>query len=200
MLFMVVALVGQYIVQVVVTMLVGASRLVPAGMVGYVLVSIYAGGLAGILQEGNKYVAVDMRSKRLALPIGLGFAAVDIVMLSFVEITTNAPLTGIFLLLIALNIVTSLLFHPGTAAFLKFGLLSGKQRTILAVCILLHAAIDGGLVFTDFVVLSNAASYLTDVAVYWTVTMIIAVTVFVLGITKLRSVEETKPRVEVVVY
>lgn len=199
-LFMVVAIVGQSIVQIVVTMIVGASRLVPTGIIGYVLYSVYLGGLAGILQEGNKYVAVDMRDKRLTLPIGLGFSAVDIVFLLLMETEITGVHNGIPIVLISLNIVASLLFHPGTAAFLKFGLLSGRQKPILALCILLHLAIDGGLVFTDFMVLANPASYLTDVAVYWIAAMIIAAVVFVLGIVKLRSVEETKPPVEVVVY
>ena len=208
--FMGVALFGQAIVQEIPSLLYYAThsfslKSLETGFAelerdNFILFSIYFGIVAGVMQELAKYVAVDMRSKSLAIPIGLGFSAVDITYLMVVDFLAKAAFSGLLLTLVSLNIVFSLLFHPGTAAFIKSGLLSGSGKISLAICIALHSIVDGGLVAVDFLVLFNPANKLTLITIYWAVTMIIGVGIFAIGLRRLSRVSEVATPVEPLVF
>ncbi|MEM0155881.1 MAG: hypothetical protein QW597_04690 [Thermoplasmataceae archaeon] len=160
----------------------------------FIIFSIYLGAIAGILQETAKYVAVDTRNKFLTIFIGLGFAAVDIIDLLLLNIIAGAAYAGLLMILSVLNIIFSILFHTGTAAFLKSGLISGSGRVYLAVCIILHSAVDGGLVGADYLVFFHPGSSLAIKIIYWALTLLTGVIIFTVGVIKLkRSMEERQP-------
>jgi hypothetical protein len=166
----------------------------------FIIFSIYLGSIAGILQELAKYIAVDMRERSLAISIGLGFAAVDIIDLLLINILAGAAFAGLLMILTLLNILFSILFHTGTAAFLKAGLISGSGRVYLAVCIILHSAVDGGLVGADYLVYFHPGSSLAIKIVYWALTLLTGIAIFIAGVLKLRRSRERKQPVEALVF
>lgn len=166
----------------------------------FILFSIYIGSVAGILQEVTKYVAVDMRARKLSVPIGLGFAAVDIAYLAFVEFYSKSAFVGLAVILVCLNIIFSLIFHVGTATFLKSGLLSGSGRVSLAICILLHSAVDGGLVAADYLIYFHPSDRLTLISAYWILAMVAGVVIFLLGMRKIQNAPDSEPPVDRMVF
>ncbi|MCL4334460.1 MAG: hypothetical protein M1424_07355 [Candidatus Thermoplasmatota archaeon] len=189
--FMAIALVIQIITQeipaIIVLLRYGGARLIPI-LSGFelsnpILWAIFVGGTAAAYQESMKYFSVNTQSKYLAIWIGLGFALVDLVVL-YVE-TIPALAKGFSLLaliLVALNSVSSLLFHPGTALILKYGRTIRKGAFFLLFTMLLHGIEDGGLVFTDIYVIHNPGQYIYAISVFWGITMAISVGSIILGL------------------
>jgi len=146
------------------------------------LYSLFIGGTAAGYQEVMKYFAVGGSKNYLAAWVGLGFALVDVAVL-IVEVAPRLPTQAPSLLvtLSGVNILSSLLFHPGTAMILKYGRYSGKGGYFLLFTILLHGTIDGGLVFTDIFVIKNSGLYFQATAVFWVMAMVISVASFLAG-------------------
>ncbi len=155
-----------------------------------ILYSIYIGLLAGIMQETATYIAVDTRKKDYALFIGLGFSIIDIVILFISTINIFKNPHEIEVILIILNIISSLLFHPGTATFMKWGWLTENNRLTLLISIFMHAMVDGGLVYADIFILTTPHVYIKTIEVYWAIVMVISIFMFLLGYLKLRNVKE----------
>ena len=155
-----------------------------------ILFSIYIGFLAGIMQETATYVAVDTRKKAYALFIGLGFSIVDIVILLISSISIFRNPYEIGIILIILNAISSLLFHPGTATFMKWGWITENNRLSLLISVFMHAVIDGGLVYADIFILTNPNMYIKTMEVFWSIVMTISIFMFLLGYIKLRKVPE----------
>jgi hypothetical protein len=144
--------------------------------------SLFIGGTAAGYQELMKYFAVGNSKNYLAAWVGLGFALVDVAVL-VVEVAPRLPVP-VPLLLVALsgvNILSSLLFHPGTAMILKYGRSVGKGGYFLLFTILLHGIIDGGLVFTDIFVIKNSGLYFQATTVFWVTVMVISIASFLTG-------------------
>lgn len=162
------------------------------------LYSIYIGIAAGGIQELFTYIAVDMRPKNMAFFIGLGFSAVDIIIL-FTE--THSQLVGFVMLLVILNIVSSIIFHTGTATFMKWGRIYGFGKVTYMISALLHAAVDGGLVYVDIYILVNPSRYIISSEIYWIFVMIISVSIFTAGIIKLNNARSDQAeREKTVIY
>ncbi len=145
-----------------------------------VIYAIFIGGTAAAFQESFKYIAVDTKGKQMAFWIGLGFSLVDIIILY----TGSIPLFfthSLLFFLVILNTVFSLLFHPGTAMFLKAGILKKRGKIFLSIVILLHGIVDGSLVFTDIFVAEFPGAYLSAVAIFWISSILISIFIFILG-------------------
>ncbi|WP_055032622.1 hypothetical protein [Acidiplasma aeolicum] len=149
-----------------------------------IIYSIYLGMAAGFIQEGFTYFAISIKPEKMAFFIGIGFSAVDIAVI-FIEDFNN--LSGFLLILIILNIISSLLFHPGTATFMKFGKLSGHGIMTYITSSILHTSIDGSLVYTDIYILTHIKQYIISTELFWAFTMVISISIFLIGILKLNS-------------
>ncbi len=208
-LFMVVALFVQSLIQNIPVLIFLALHGFNLGLIKnyaslefrYPLVfSIYLGFIAGAMQEGATYIAVDTENKQLAFFIGIGFSIVDIAIL-ILEIFIGGiiGITEFQLILIILNIISSLLFHPGTATFMKWGRLKGTGRMTLGISIALHTVIDGGVSFSDLFVIKHPYEYHTVSIIFWIIAMSISIGIFVVGLRKIHGISEIeKPEPPVV--
>ncbi|MDS0257075.1 hypothetical protein ApAK_05235 [Thermoplasmatales archaeon AK] len=209
-LYMVVALVAQSIVQnlpaVIILSRTGFSTgtfsaaYLKAEIDNAILFSLFLGGIAGIAQEVSEYVAVDTMEKQYAIYIGAGFAVIDIIFLIGETLVSGAGLPRFTIILIGLNIILPFLLHPGTAAFMKWGRLMKRGVFALAISILIHAGVDGGLVYTDIYVIVHPAAYHTSAEIYWALAMGISVVIFLIGIRLLAAVREEVTAEPPVVY
>lgn len=203
--FMVVALVVQSIAQSIPALLLlevyhsGASaleaKLLNLELAYPVEYSVFIGLTAAAAQEGTKYVAVDMRSKELTVAIGLGFSLIDIAVLMLRGYTLFGTAHLFALLLLALNVISSLLFHPGTAAFMKWGRQIGIGASSLMGSIALHTILDGGVAYANLYVLVHPAEYVLTSALFWAVAMTISIGIFILGTRKLKGIEEVPEKI-----
>ncbi|MEM0134565.1 MAG: hypothetical protein QXU18_04970, partial [Thermoplasmatales archaeon] len=178
--FMVLALIPQLITQEIPTIIVllkyGSGNLIRVmssfELSNPVLWALFVGCTAAIYQESMKYFSVNTQGKYLTIWIGLGFALVDIAVL-FIQ--TGSALLRVFswtlLILVCLNIFSSLTFHPGTALILKYGRTVRKGVYFLLFTILLHGIEDGGLVYADIYVILHRSLYTEVIAVFWAITI-----------------------------
>ncbi|WP_297215966.1 hypothetical protein [Thermoplasma sp.] len=161
-----------------------------------ILYSLYIGCAAGFIQEGFTYVSVDTRTRRMAFFIGLGFSLVDIFvlilsfLLSALEIHHISEIPAAQGILISLNVISSLLFHPGTATFMKWGQIQDMGRLTYLISSILHAGIDGGLVFTDLFIILHRDLYLYATVIFWSLAIVISVAIFLFGLSKLASTKD----------
>ncbi|WP_153280197.1 hypothetical protein [Thermoplasma sp. Kam2015] len=161
-----------------------------------ILYSLYIGCAAGFIQEGFTYVSVDTRTRRMAFFIGLGFSVVDIVVLILSFLLPALEIHNIYGIsaaqgaLISLNIISSLLFHPGTATFMKWGQIQKMGRLTYLISSVLHAGIDGGLVYTDIFIILHRGLYLYTTVIFWSLTIVISVAIFLVGLSKLASTKD----------
>lgn len=207
-LFMVVALVVQEIIESIPTiyfLFTSGSHSLSQTLLNFekgkmVLYSLFIGLVAGFCQEFSKFVAVDTRKLSLTIFVGLGFSFVDIAILLAGDIQEFASLTTFAVLLISFNVVESIIFHPSTALILKWGHLKSRRMISLVYSVAVHAAIDGGLVYTDLLILGNVHLYKILSLEYWGIvfalTLITAITAFMLT----RGLEELPVKEEPVVY
>jgi len=161
---------------------------------------LYLGLVAATMQEVAAYVAVDTRTKQYAFYIGLGFSVVDIIVLMFDTLPVIGRITRFPALLIVLNVIASILFHPGTATFMKWGRIAGFGKGTLGISIFLHAVIDGGVAFLDLWIPFHPSVYVRDSSIYWAIAMTISAGIFIVGLKKLRNVEESVEREKPVVF
>ena len=161
---------------------------------------IYLGLVAAIMQELSTYIAVDTRKRLLAFFIGLGFSVVDIVVLLIDTIPSGlSRLTGLAAAVVILNVVSSILFHPGTATFMKWGRITGIGGVTLAISIALHTVLDGGVAFLDLYIVRHPGQYHLDVIIFWIIAISISILIFIVGTKKIRSLTiEEKPEKPVV--
>ncbi|MCL4447835.1 MAG: hypothetical protein M0Z77_07100 [Thermoplasmatales archaeon] len=189
--FMVLALIPQMITQEIPTIIVllkyGVANLIPVmtkfELTNPIIWSLFVGGTAAVYQESMKYFSVNTQNKYLTIWIGLGFALVDLAVLYFQGLPLLVRAFSLIpLILITLNTLSSLLFHPGTALMLKYGRTVGKGVYFLLFTILLHGIEDGGLVFTDIFVIHNPGLYLEAIAVFWGITISISIASIIMGL------------------
>ncbi|MGC8608588.1 MAG: hypothetical protein ACP5UV_01820 [Thermoplasmata archaeon] len=152
------------------------------------LYSLYVGLVAGFIQEGFTYIAVDTRPRKMAFFIGIGFSIIDI---AVIFIGTAGHIYGYMIFLIILNIISSLLFHPGTATFMKWGRIFGFGRITYLISSILHAALDGGVVYVDIYVITHINRYIVSIEIYWSIVMAISVAIFMIGLFKLNSANDS---------
>lgn len=207
-LFMVVALVVQEIIESVLSIYflftVGAhslsKTLLDFESGNIVLYSVFIGLAAGFCQEFSKFVAVDTRKLSLTIFVGLGFSFVDIAVLMAGNIQEFASLTGFAVLLIFFNTVESLVFHPSTSLILKWGHIKSRKVISLAYSVLVHAAIDGGLVYTDLLILSNPHLYRGLSLEYWGIVFALTIITALIAFILTRGLEEIQVKEGPVVY
>lgn len=149
----------------------------------YIFYSIFIGAVAAIFQEGFKLVSVDTRPSKLAIWIGLGFSLIDIVFLYGESLPHLVNGISIFIVTgIIFNTFSSLIFHPGTAMMLKYGLLAKRKFFYLVIAIIFHGIIDSGVVLSDFIILRHLSSFDIIFALFWTVAITISVIAFSWGV------------------
>ena len=209
-LYMVVALIGQQFVQSMPAIIFlfyhgfdvsSLSTLYPELIArNYILFSIFMGFIAGAFQEGSTYVAVDTRKKNVAIFIGIGFAVVDIAVLLVETLFYRKPVSSFQSFIIFLNVLSPMLFHPGTATFMKWGRLVDKGKLTLLLSILIHSIVDGGLVYADYYINFHPSLYHVSAYEYWSMVMVISAGIFITGTMLLRSVEDIEIPPEPVVY
>lgn len=161
---------------------------------------LYLGLVAALMQEIFKYIAVDTRKRQLALFIGLGFSVVDIaVLLTETFLAGISQVSHFAAVLVILNTVSSILFHPGTATFMKWGRITGVGRLTLAISIALHTVLDGGVGFLDLYLAKHANQYHVDSIIFWIIAMSISIGIFIVGTRKVKSLTiEERPEQPVV--
>ncbi|MEM0138219.1 MAG: hypothetical protein QW100_00625 [Thermoplasmatales archaeon] len=169
------------------------TKLASFELLNPVVYSVFIGLAAGVSQETMKYIAVDTRGKELAFWIGLGFAIVDIVFLMSEELLSGSlyRLTAKLIILTSLNIVFSLLFHPGTAEFLKAGRIIGKGIYYLAETFLIHGLVDGGLVYADIEAILHPHETLI-IILYWALAFPVSIAMIIVGSYYLSKSKEVK--------
>ena len=194
--FMVLALILQSITQAIPSLLIIFKYGTSSGTVALgnfelsnpIIWALFIGGTAAVYQESFKYFSVNTQSKYFAIWIGLGFAFVDVGVILFdLLFYRRAGIQKTVLVLSILNVVSSLLFHPGTALILKYGRTIERGFYFLLFTILLHGIEDGGLVFTDLYVLVHRSAYEKAIIIFWVVAMVVSITAFVLGMFFRRS-------------
>jgi len=152
--------------------------------------AIYIGTIAGVMQELFKYLAVELKPKVFAFWIGIGFSVVDISVLSI-----DVAIIKVFTVFVLLNVIVSLSFHPGTAMMLKYGRLANSKYLFLSITIILHSFIDGGLAFLDILsILVKPAEINYYINIYWSIVMLISVSVLILGWIFINRVQD-KPNI-----
>jgi len=148
--------------------------------------ALYIGIIAGIMQEAFKYLGVELKPKRFAIWIGLGFSIIDIAAL-FID----ASIARLITIFIFLNLISSLSFHPGTAMLLKYGRLIGKRFQYLALAITLHSLIDGGLVYIEMIgAFVKPKGILTYINLYWFIVIAISIGVLLSGYVLINKVDD----------
>lgn len=170
-----------YIIKFGVTQ--GVKMLAKLELYNIIIYSIFIGGTAALFQEGLKFISVDTRPKELAIWIGLGFSVVDIVVL-YGE-TIPIFIKGIYALLIvevALNSISSLIFHPGTAMILKYGQLVNRKIPYFVIAFLMHFVLDSGVLLSDLIVLGKPSLDIEVTTIFWSVAMIISFSALLLGL------------------
>ncbi|ASJ08459.1 hypothetical protein A3L11_04115 [Thermococcus siculi] len=111
-------------------------------------VSIWLGLVAGIVQEGVKYLLVKGKSLGTGVFLGLGFGITEVFVIAGTALATSVA-TGKPLDVSASNALLSLveryfavLFHVGTATYLAYAYREGYGKTGLLAIIGLHTAVD----------------------------------------------------------
>jgi len=118
------------------------------GVVFTVGTAIWLGLIAGIVQEGFKYIFVKGKNLRKAVFIGLGFGITEVAMLLISQLialillgsSLEAPMD--MALLSSIERYFAVLFHIATTMFLAYAYTQGYGKRGLIMMILLHTLID----------------------------------------------------------
>ncbi len=153
------------------------------------LYALFIGGTAALFQEVMKLFAVKLNEKEYAFWVGIGFSIIDISVIFLDVLLASQKLPSYEYILITLNILTSLIFHPGTAMLLKHGLISKKVKLYFPIAFIFHLLMDGGLVLSDIYVLKYPSSFVITVSVFWAIVVSISLTAFLWG-RKLIAIDE----------
>jgi len=129
--------------------------------------AVWLGVVAGLTQEGMKYLLVRKRSLKAALFVGLGFGIIEVVFLVVTGIISaasidrplEAPL-GVALLSL-FERYFAVLFHVATTIFLAYAYTSGFGKQGLASMVALHALIDSIAAYYQLTQ-SSVAMYLVE--------------------------------------
>jgi hypothetical protein len=136
-------------------------------------IAAFLGIMAGLWQEGMKLFAVKYRKAQDAPWIGFGFAAVDIAVFVFgllpgLSASGSAAAVGAFLLIgIVLQAPFSMMFHTGTAVFLKDGVARKKAPRNFFVAFLAHSYVDGMLDYVTIATVLLGFSYAAGELIVW---------------------------------
>jgi len=145
------------------------------------LYALFIGGTAALFQEGMKLFAVKLNEKEYAFWVGIGFSIIDISFIFLDVLLAGQKLQSYQYILITLNILTSLIFHPGTAMLLKHGLISKKVKLYFPIAFIFHLLIDGGLIFSNIYVLKYPSSFFITISIFWGIVVTISVITFLWG-------------------
>ena len=113
-----------------------------------VAVSVWFGLVAGIVQEGVKYLLVKDKSPNAGLFMGLGFGVTEVFFMVGTALATalatgeplDVPLTGAVISLLERYFVV--LFHVGTGIYLAYAAQNGFGKRGLIVMIGVHSLLD----------------------------------------------------------
>ncbi len=83
---------------------------------------------------------------------------------------------------VALNSISSLIFHPGTAMILKYGQLVNRKIPYFVIPFLMHFILDSGVLLSDFIVLGKPSLDIEVTTIFWSVAMIISFSALLFGL------------------
>jgi hypothetical protein len=146
------------------------------------LIAAFLGIMAGFWQELAKFFSVRYFKHFDAPWIGFGFAVVDIAFFLFgllpglsasaQEITAISTVSFIGIIL---QSPFSMMFHTGTAAYLKSGIEKKKSLRNFLLTFLAHSYVDGALDYADIAVVLLGFSFFYSELIVWIPAMIIAI-------------------------
>ncbi len=162
-----------------------------------VIVAVWLGLAAGIIQEGIKYYLVRERKLREAVFVGLGFGVTEAVVIAVAKVlpvalkggSVEVPLLSALLSMAERYFAT--LFHVGTAVFLAYSARQGFGKRGLIYMIGLHTIIDSGAAYFQLAFFMKPRPYHTlNFLAYFleVVAAVIGIVVFAYGV--LKALEE----------
>ena len=158
-----------------------SSRYVALEKAYPILIAAFLGIMAGFWQELAKFFSVRYFKHFDAPWIGLGFAVVDISIFLFgllpglsASAKEIAAISAISFIGIALQSPFSMMFHTGTAAYLKSGSEKKKPLKNFLVAFLAHSYVDGALAYADIAVVLLGFSFFYSELLVWIPAMAIA--------------------------
>jgi len=147
-----------------------------------ILIAAFLGIMAGFWQELAKFFSVRYFKHFDAPWIGFGFAVVDIAIFLFgllpglsASAKDITAISAVSLIGIILQSPFSMMFHTGTAAYLKSGNEKKKALKNFLVAFLAHSYVDGVLVYADIAVVLLGFSLFYSELLVWIPAMAIAV-------------------------
>ncbi|ASI99246.1 YhfC family glutamic-type intramembrane protease [Thermococcus celer] len=110
--------------------------------------SVWLGLVAGIVQEGTKYLLVKGKDLKTGLFMGLGFGVTEAFVIAGTALagslaagrSLDVPLSAALISMVERYFVT--LFHAGTGVYLAYACREGRGRAGLTAMIGVHALID----------------------------------------------------------
>lgn len=163
--YMLLALLAQSIIQSIPSLVIlvkyglHLNQALLTGLMGNWIIplSIYAGTVAGVLQEAAKFFAVKGRAPRSSLWIGYGFSIVDVVVIIASILLTlilnpSAPIAVLSIVGLLVNPLVSVMFHPGTAMFLRVMQERGSGLMGLVITIIAHSYLDSYVSYLNYAV------------------------------------------------
>ena len=152
------------------------ADIIARGMAFTVGASIWIGLVAGLVQEGTKYVLIKGKSLNTGLFMGLGFGITEVFVIAGTALI-GAIVTGQSLDVPVGTAVLSLveryfvvLFHVGTGIYLAYARRAGFGRNGLLAMIGIHAVMDS---FSAYYQLTKSESVLYTVEVIAAVTALL---------------------------
>ncbi|MFP3045503.1 MAG: hypothetical protein RXR03_07870 [Thermocladium sp.] len=191
--YMLLAILVQIPIQEIPTIITiirsGIIGIMEAERSGGLIIAIYAGSVAGLSQEIAKFFAVKDREPTASLWVGYGFAIIDVAtiiasILATLVTAPGAPLQLISLIGLLLNPMVSMIFHPGTAMFLRYSQGLGTSIRGLIMAILAHAYIDSYAAALNYLAAFSVVSqsYLYGLTtVMWSTALSISIIFLIIG-------------------
>lgn len=128
----------------------------------------FVGLLAGFWQEAAKLFSVRRFGRFEAAWIGLGFALVDIFVFIYGLLRgSGSAITAAGLVGTVLQAPFSVMFHTGTAAWLKSGTESGHSFRNFVIAFLVHAYLDGSVAYATIQVALFGLSLVAGDFIVW---------------------------------
>lgn len=198
--YMILALLVQVPIQEIPTVITiirsGIIGVMEAEKSGGLAVAIYAGSVAGVSQEVAKFFAVKGREPIASLWVGYGFSIIDVtgLIVSILATAILAPKTVlplISLIGLLINPIVSVLFHPGTAMFLRYSQELGSGVRGLVLTTLAHAYVDSYAEALNYLVAFGTVSlshlyWLT--AIMWSTALAISICFMIIGHLLIRGI------------
>lgn len=140
------------------------------------LIAAFVGLLAGFWQEIAKLFSVRRFRRPDAAWIGLGFAVVDVSVFVYgLLLGSGSAMTVAALIGTVLQAPFSVMFHTGTAAWLRGGVESGHSLRNFLVAFLVHAYVDGSVAYSTIQVVLFGLPLITGDLIVWPPSIVAAV-------------------------